>query len=119
MRGTVKSIVTKSLNVRNPAGNVVAALRYDFALSKGDVVYGEVKPDDRIYFHKIYRSNGVVQNLNELCSSITKEGTSIYMDLANVAEPGTEPTPEPEPTPDPEEHILHVKDGITRKFIPE
>ncbi len=107
MRGTVKAVVTRSLNVRSTiTGLVVAALKYDFNLNKGDVVYGEVRQDDRIYFNKIYRANGSIQTLNEECSAITKEGTSIYMALDEVAEPGTEPLP---PLPDP------VKSSFTFK----
>lgn len=34
--------------------------------------------------------------------------------------PGTPPPdPDPDPPPEPEEYILHVKDGVTRKFLPE
>lgn len=99
MQGTVKNTVTRSLNVRDPNGNIVAALRYDFSILKGDVVYGEVKPDNRIYFTKIYRANGVLQNLGVLCSAVTKDSTTVYMDLANVPEPGTEPPPPPSTGP--------------------
>ena len=94
MKGTVTKLVTSSLNVRSATtGQVVAALKYDFTLGRGDAVYGEVKADNRIYFTKIYRANGNTQALTELCSAITKEGSTIWMLLSDEPEPGTPPSP--------------------------
>jgi hypothetical protein len=121
MRGTVNRNVTRSLNVRQADGTVIAALRYDFTLNKGDVVYGEVKADNRIYFSKFYSANGHVQNLGSVCSAVVKEGSTAWMDLADVQEPGTEPPPPPPPPVEKKivKAVLHFDDNSTTELFPQ
>lgn len=97
MKGTVLSNVTNGLNIRDitDPSKILGKIYYNTLLKKGDVVYGEVKTDNRIYFQRIYRANGTVDQLAG--SSITKEGTSVYMSLVAGTEPS--PTPDPEPAP--------------------
>jgi lysozyme len=108
MKGTV--LLGYNLNIRRSDNNeIVGTLRVN------DVVYGQVT-SNRIYYNKIYRANGTIETPGAMCSSAVSNGATpavYWMRLTNDTEPPVEP-----PLPS-TEYILHVKDGVTRKFIPE
>lgn len=93
MKGTVTSFVTAGLNIRDVAdpSRILGKLYYNTLLRKGDVVYGEVRSDNRLYFSRVYRANGAIEQIAG--SAATKEGTSIYLATTNESEPETTPTP--------------------------
>lgn len=79
------------------------------SLKRGDLFFSDGRefsdPQGVLYLYGNYTSNGV-----------SKTG---YVKKAQlILVPSSPPPPDPDPDPV-EEYVLHVKDGVTRKFIPE
>lgn len=96
-KATVKSNVSSGLRIRDiqDPSVILGHLHYNTLLRRGDSVYGEVKIDNRIYFSKVYRANGTVENIAG--SSVVREGTTEWMTLSDEQEPNPNPGPVPEP----------------------
>lgn len=86
-------VIVGGINIRKSDGSLFGA-----QLQLGDVVYGDVYNDGRnkIEFIKIYRANGTIQELGQLCNAaIDNDGSPLvnWVLLTNEPEPGTEPPP--------------------------
>jgi GH25 family lysozyme M1 (1,4-beta-N-acetylmuramidase) len=96
--GTV--IYANGLNFRNGPGTQYKDIG---DLWVGDKVYGELDTATNwIHFNKIVRVSGAVENVDGWASAFSQ-----YMQLVDYAPPVGD------------EYILHVKDGVERKFVPE
>lgn len=94
-KATVRSNVTQGLNIRNAndPSQILGKLYYNTLLKKGDVVYGEVKTDSRIYFNKVYRANGTIDQIAG--SAAVRDATQEWLSLTEEAEPNPDPVPLP------------------------
>ena len=116
-----KVIGTNNVNIRDVNGNVATITT---SLKPGDIVYGSVAGSwPKIYFSKIYRKAGNVENLDpsavgKLFNAVTRaeSGTPVYMELNDVPEPGTEHTPTGTVVPE-SLKVSDVVNGVEQPFI--
>jgi hypothetical protein len=100
MKGTV---IVEEINVRRADDTP-----FGTSLKLGDVVYGLPYNDGRnkISFDKIYRADGTIQNLGEVCNAaVDNDGSPLvrWIVLTDEEEPG-----DPEPPPPAVTHALSI-----------
>jgi lysozyme len=83
MKGIVKT--GYSLNIRDASNAIIGSLKVN------DTVYGDVT-NNRIYFSKIYRANGTIENTAP-CSSAVSDGAGVFW-MTLTASPAPEPPAE-------------------------